>query len=260
MSEPNRAANDGCEGRLLEISLRPRRDAPEHLITHLFASRDEAADAMRAADALGLGVRITSEQQVSPEHELSLRWQVDVWSDAFRPHNDEASEPEHEQGARRDGEDVSLLANTALGPSWILDVARDRAERRRHFGNALAVALRTRGLTQTQLADVLDTTQSAVSAWITGRSEPAADTVFACEVATGVGPGALSCHLGYLPLDAAGAPPRIEDLVAGSGDLDDDGKHMVLTVWRTATRHARALRAMRATTLGDTSDAVDVDD
>jgi transcriptional regulator with XRE-family HTH domain len=123
----------------------------------------------------------------------------------------------------------------------------------------LALALSEQGVTQAELADALETTQSAVSAWITGKSEPAADTVFACEVATGVGPGALSRHLGYLPLDAAGAPPRVEDFVANSDELDDDGKHMVLTVWKTATRHARAVRALRASGSGGATAPADVD-
>ena len=132
--------------------------------------------------------------------------------------------------------------------------AHDRAERRRCFGHALASALGERDVTQAELADALATTQSAVSAWITGKSEPAADTVFACEVATGVGPGALSRHLGYLPLDAVAAQPRVEDLVANSDQLDDDGRHLALTVWRTAVRHARELRAMGATPVEDPSE------
>jgi transcriptional regulator with XRE-family HTH domain len=57
----------------------------------------------------------------------------------------------------------------------------NRAAQRKRFGGTLAEALSARGRRQEDLAEALDTTQSAVSAWINGKSEPAAATVFACE-------------------------------------------------------------------------------
>lgn len=241
MAEANRAPGCGDEPRLLGISFRPRWDESQRLVTHVFDGPDEAMEAVRAAEVLGLGVRLTNEQQISVD-ELTLRWQLEVWSDAFEPGDDD--------GAVGPGE----VAGDDLDEVQPIEIAADRAERRRRFGNALASALSNQGRRQVELAEALGTTQPAISAWITGRSEPAADLVFACEVVTGVGPGALSRHLGYLPLDAVGAPPRVEDLVANSDQLDDDGKHLVLTAWRAAVRHARELRAMGATPVEDLSE------
>ncbi|MFF4560964.1 helix-turn-helix domain-containing protein [Streptomyces sp. NPDC001435] len=51
----------------------------------------------------------------------------------------------------------------------------EAADRREDFGVWLERQLRTRQMTQTSLADALDVTPAAVSAWITGRAEPRED-------------------------------------------------------------------------------------
>lgn len=57
-------------------------------------------------------------------------------------------------------------------------------------------------------------TESAVSLWMTAKSEPTRRKVFALEQALGVAPGTLSRHLGYLPVDAVPAADIEQSLQA----------------------------------------------
>lgn len=79
-----------------------------------------------------------------------------------------------------------------------------RAEAKAKFANVLTLHLSVRDMTQVELARALNVTQSTVSAWMRGRTEPAKEEVFAAERALDLAPGGLSWALGYLPLDAVG--------------------------------------------------------
>jgi transcriptional regulator with XRE-family HTH domain len=72
------------------------------------------------------------------------------------------------------------------------------------FGPWLGRQLRRAGLTQAELAERLGITRAAVSAWITGRSEPREDTRRA--IAAVLGTDAASLH--NRTVDVAHAPPR----------------------------------------------------
>jgi transcriptional regulator with XRE-family HTH domain len=131
-----------------------------------------------------------------------------------------------------------------------------REQRRIAFGQGLADALAGRNLTQADLGELLSTTQSTISAWINGRSEPEPVTVFAVEEAIGVSPGFLSRLLGYLPLSVVGAPPNVEEAIARSHEIDDTGRRLVLSVWNTLVeKHQAYLKAVNGGTVRRTRSA-----
>ena len=119
-------------------------------------------------------------------------------------------------------------------------------ERRKRFGQALSEALAGRSLRQSHLAELLVTTQSTVSAWINGRSEPSASTVFTVERALDLAPGMLSKLLGYLPVEAAGRIPNVEEAVQASDLVDTDAKRMILNVWFTLVNKEQTYRTATA--------------
>ncbi len=124
-----------------------------------------------------------------------------------------------------------------------------REARRVKFGASLAEALRVRGWNQATLAEKMGTTQSAVSAWITGKSMPAADDVFEIEIEMDMTPGALSRHLGYQPVNADAAPPDVELAISANPDLDSEAKDMLVSFFRklrTMSRQAAALTPVKA--------------
>jgi transcriptional regulator with XRE-family HTH domain len=125
----------------------------------------------------------------------------------------------------------------------------DQEARRHAFGHGLSEALLARGLKQADLAELLTTTQSTVSAWINGRSEPAAATVFAIEEVLELSPGFLSRLLGYLPLSVVGSRPSVEESIATSEEVDDASKRLALSVWRTLVdKHKAYLVAVNGNT------------
>ena len=71
------------------------------------------------------------------------------------------------------------------------------AEKRQRFGVALRRHLKLWGLSQAALADRLGTTQSAVSAWASGKSVPSPDRVFELEKVFELSPGTLAGLLQY---------------------------------------------------------------
>lgn len=75
---------------------------------------------------------------------------------------------------------------------------------RNEFGPWLARQLRRAGLTQAELADRLDLTRAAVSAWITGRAQPRDETKRAIAEVFGTDPAAVYNRTG----DLAPALPR----------------------------------------------------
>jgi transcriptional regulator with XRE-family HTH domain len=121
------------------------------------------------------------------------------------------------------------------------DQGGDRSrDRRQRFGRLLAEALSARASKQEDLATMLGTTQSSVSAWVTGRYEPSAETVFAIERGLSLGPGHLSRVLGYLPVEAVGTAPGVEDAIAQSTLIDDAQKQIVLAVYRAVVENGAA--------------------
>jgi transcriptional regulator with XRE-family HTH domain len=78
----------------------------------------------------------------------------------------------------------------------VVATRRDPRARQR-FASALRKHLDLRGLTQDALAERLGTTQSSVSAWVTGRSLPSPQHIFALEEAFGVSQGTLAALVGF---------------------------------------------------------------
>lgn len=77
------------------------------------------------------------------------------------------------------------------------------------FGAALRAARTERKISQVELAGMLTTTQSAVSAWENGDDEPGRDRVFEIERCLDLPAGSLSRHLGYLPIEYDGRRKRL---------------------------------------------------
>lgn len=81
-------------------------------------------------------------------------------------------------------------------------------KRRMEFGQALRSALdgRSSAWLGAEIARAIGqsspVTASAVNQWLSGRTEPTPDKVFAAERILGRKPGSLSRVLGYLPLEA----------------------------------------------------------
>lgn len=115
-----------------------------------------------------------------------------------------------------------------------------RAERLAAFGDALGAAMSAAGVTQVELAADLKTTQSAVSAWVTGKSEPDDPyAVFAVERAVKVRPGSLSRFLGYLPPEAVKVSASLEEAIDGDPYLDADARELLLNTYRTLSKSRR---------------------
>lgn len=110
---------------------------------------------------------------------------------------------------------------------------------RERFGRVLSEALFARGMTQADLARELDSTQSAVSAWIHGKAEPAAQVVFETERVLEVPQGFLSRLLGYLPVTAVASVASIEEAVQASTLIEEDLKPMLLAVVRELKKKTR---------------------
>jgi len=111
--------------------------------------------------------------------------------------------------------------------------------RREKFGRVLHEALYARNLTQVDLAEAVESTQGAVSAWVNGKAEPAPFVVFGVEHVLDLTPGFLSAALGYLPVEAVAVVPTIEDAVQASVLVDDDLKPILLAVVREVLRKSR---------------------
>ncbi len=120
-------------------------------------------------------------------------------------------------------------------------------ERRKQFGAVLNEALNVRSMKQSDLATAVGTTQSAISAWITGKSEPGARTVFLVETALDVSPGYLSTILGYIPPNARSAIPSPEEQVAHSTAWTEDSKKVIISVMRTLGAKDKALLSLSRT-------------
>lgn len=68
------------------------------------------------------------------------------------------------------------------------------------FGAALKMARTAAGLSQRAVGEAIGLSQSAYNTYEVGSQEPSRETVFLLEEVLDLAPGALSRHLGYLPV------------------------------------------------------------
>lgn len=105
-----------------------------------------------------------------------------------------------------------------------------RAEGRARFGAALAAAMEARGVSQTALAAVLGRAQNTVSTWVAGGAAPAPEVVFELEAHLGLGRGALSRHLGYVP--APGDDEAVVQAVSADSRLTAEQRERLIGLFR----------------------------
>ena len=109
-------------------------------------------------------------------------------------------------------------------------------EGRTRFGQALGAALRSRDMTQKDLADALGgMAQSAISNWVAGEAVPGHDVVFRAERVLQLPPGYLSRHLGYVPAEHAAPPSSVEDAVDEDPLLGEVQRQALLALYREFT-------------------------
>lgn len=112
------------------------------------------------------------------------------------------------------------------------------------FGQAVREHLERGGITITYLASQLGVTPSTLTTWL-DKSYSKPENVFAIERCLMVPPGALSRHLGFLPVDAVPAVD-IFDALALDTDLTVEQREAVEVLWSTMRAQTRALRLQRS--------------
>lgn len=111
-------------------------------------------------------------------------------------------------------------------------------EERRRFGQALAQALdgRTHGQLGAEVGRLLNAnpvSPSAVSQWVSGKTEPERSKVFAAEKVLGLKPGTLSRIFGYLPANAK-AQASVVDAIDADVTLAPRMKEVLRAAYRAA--------------------------
>jgi transcriptional regulator with XRE-family HTH domain len=81
--------------------------------------------------------------------------------------------------------------------------------------------------------------QGSVSAWLAGKQTPGTDAVFAMERLLAVPPGALSRHMGYLPLSAVEVQ-TVAEAIAVDPDLTAESRIVLTAAWQAACAAARS--------------------
>lgn len=76
-------------------------------------------------------------------------------------------------------------------------------------------------------------TASAVNQWIACTSEPSREFVFAAERVLSLPPGALSRHLGYLPINAKNIRTPA-DAIGADTKLSDETRRVLLRAYKAA--------------------------
>lgn len=115
------------------------------------------------------------------------------------------------------------------------------------FRDALRTARQKKGWSQGDLAKLIGRSQAAVAGWENGPNTPPVPTTFAIERALELAPGALSQHLGFMPVSAAGARPPavpVDEAIMRAADLDDVGRKGLIAAY-LAMRSPRARLARR---------------
>jgi transcriptional regulator with XRE-family HTH domain len=107
------------------------------------------------------------------------------------------------------------------------------------FADALRTARKTAGMSQADLAELLEIRQSTVSVWEQGLKEPSRDNVGRVEEALGLDGGALSSLLGWVPPEpgrkARPAPlvPVTIKAIKSDKTLDRRGRSLMMALYRT---------------------------
>lgn len=102
---------------------------------------------------------------------------------------------------------------------------------REAFGHLLKEARDALRLTQEDLAQVMTVSTSTVGNWERGENMPAPDVVFRLEEVVGLPAGALSKHLGYVPLGAEGTGPlSLLECVENSTEVSEDDRETLLLI------------------------------
>lgn len=107
-----------------------------------------------------------------------------------------------------------------------------------------AVSAQMVGWTRDELAEAVakesgeSVSVSALSLWLSAKAEPSRRKVFALEKVLGCKPGALSRHLGYLPINARDVV-SVEDALEADGRISAEARRVLLSGVKTA-RDSRA--------------------
>lgn len=109
-------------------------------------------------------------------------------------------------------------------------------EQREAFGEALLFAISASGYELGALgAQVtgknVDNSRKNLKAWTTGEREPSRPQVLMLEELLGLTPGALSCHLGWIPAGAGGS--SLDVAITLDPSLTDAQRQALLQILRT---------------------------
>jgi transcriptional regulator with XRE-family HTH domain len=105
------------------------------------------------------------------------------------------------------------------------------AEKRQRFGVALRRHMKLWGFSQAALAERLGTTQSAVSAWASGKSAPSPERTFDLERIFELSPGTLAGLLHYLAPEEGDHRCDIVKAVEENETLSRAHKELMLTMY-----------------------------
>lgn len=105
------------------------------------------------------------------------------------------------------------------------------AEKRLRFGAALRRHLKLWGLSQAALAERMGTAQSAVSAWVSGKSAPSPERVFELERILELSPGTLAGLLQYRAPEEKEHRCDIVKAIEENESLSRAHKELMLTMY-----------------------------
>lgn len=112
------------------------------------------------------------------------------------------------------------------------------------FMGALRAAFAASGLRQEDLGARIGYTQRGISGLLTGRSLPQTPQVtFRLEEALNLEPGALSRHVGYLPVGNDRLAVSVAEAILADAGLDDEARSLMLQTYEAMARMTRDRRA-----------------
>lgn len=110
-------------------------------------------------------------------------------------------------------------------------------EDRETFGRELRAARKAKGMTQTDLANLVGVSQPAIAGYELATSAPGVQETFALENALEVKPGALSKHLGFLPAEALrGGVSSVRRAIEEDPALDPADRKALLATYERLRR------------------------
>lgn len=112
------------------------------------------------------------------------------------------------------------------------------------FGQAVREYLERGGYTISGFATHIGVTPSTLTTWL-DKSYSKPENVFLIEQRLTLPPGALSRHLGFLPVDAVPAVD-VRDALALDADLTEDQREVVEALWLQMRAQTRARRLQRS--------------